>query len=51
MEEKMEEKEEVVEEVVEEVEETGKRRKEEELPLWSEALTSLTLPSKKVCLY
>ena len=49
MEEKMEEKEEVEE--VEEVEETGKRRREEELPLWSEALTSLTLPSKKVCLY
>ena len=51
MEEKMEEKEEV--EKVEEVEEeeTGKRRREEELPLWSEALTSLTLPSKKVCLY
>ena len=49
MEEKMEEKEEVEE--VDEVEETGKRRREEELPLWSEALTSLTLPSKKVCLY
>ena len=49
MEEKMEEKEEVEE--VDEVEETGKRRREEELPLWSEALTSLTLPSKKICLY
>ena len=44
MKEKMEDEKGEVEE-----EETGKRRREEELPLRPEAHTSLTLPSKNVC--